>query len=304
MKRPVIVLALVAIALFGAGFVGVNLWRRPRRPPGPQHPAPRPPVGRIYRLDPRLWVIPEGGGNTAVFLTSKGVVLVDTKYTISYDDMIAQVRSVTDLPIVCAINTHCHGDHAGGNVRLPPGVEIVAQEKTAEHLEEMRVGWDRDDSHKRPIRTFTDRLTLFDGKDAVDLYHFGPAHTDGDTFVVFRDLRVMHAGDVFPGKVAPIVSVEWGGDGRTFADTITKAAEGISGVDRVIPGHAAVCGWSDFVDYAEFNRLFLANARAAFAAGKPSKQAFAELVLPPKFGAYVLDRGPATILEIYDCLRR
>jgi hypothetical protein len=33
--------------------------------------------------------------------------------------------------------------------------------------------------------------------DAIDLYYFGAAHTNGDAFVVFRSVRVMHAGDAF-----------------------------------------------------------------------------------------------------------
>ena len=38
------------------------------------------------------------------------------------------------------------------------------------------------------------------GKEAIDLYYFGRAHTNGDTFVVFRALRVMHAGDIVPAQ--------------------------------------------------------------------------------------------------------
>jgi hypothetical protein len=46
--------------------------------------------------------------------------------------------------------------------------------------------------------------------------------------------------------------------------------------------------WQDFVDYGEFNRLFLAHARASLAAGKTPEQAMAELKLPEKFKDYTL----------------
>ena len=59
----------------------------------------------------------------------------------------------------------------------------------------------RDPEHKQglPDHTFKDTLTLFSGDDVVDLRYFGAAHTDGDAFIVFRRLGVIHVGDTFPG---------------------------------------------------------------------------------------------------------
>jgi hypothetical protein len=79
-----------------------------------------------------------------------------------------------------------------------------------------------------------------------------------------------------------------GGSGVAYPDTFTKAAAGIKNVDTVITGHSTVMTWQDFVDYGEFNRLFLAHARASLAAGKTPEQAMAELKLPEKFKDYIL----------------
>jgi glyoxylase-like metal-dependent hydrolase (beta-lactamase superfamily II) len=126
------------------------------------------------------------------------------------------------------------------------------------------------------------------GSDAIDLYHFGPAHTSGDSFVVFRNLRVMHAGDVFPFKGQPFIDTSNGGSGLTYGDTIAKAVAGIKNVDTVIPGHAPLVKWQDFVDYGEFNRLYLDHARASLKAGKTAEQALSDLKLPDKFKDYNL----------------
>ena len=68
------------------------------------------------------------------------------------------------------------------------------------------------------------------------------------------------------------LDVNNGGSGVAIGDTLTKAADGIANVDRVITGHTDTLAWQDFVDYAEFNRLFLEHARTSRAAGKtPSK---------------------------------
>ena len=60
-----------------------------------------------------------GGGNTAIFVTTTGVVLVDTKINGYGQDIIAHVGELTDKPITTVINTHTHFDHSGGNVELP-----------------------------------------------------------------------------------------------------------------------------------------------------------------------------------------
>ena len=56
-------------------------------------------------------------------------------------------------------------------------------------------------------------MTVLGGNDAIDLYYFGPAHTNGDTFVVFRNLRVMHSGDAFAAKGTPLIDANNGGSG-------------------------------------------------------------------------------------------
>src|SRR3954468_2435908 len=53
------------------------------------------------------------GGNTAVFITDTGVVLVDTKLAGWGQVILDKVKSVTDKPVTTIINTHTHGDHTG-----------------------------------------------------------------------------------------------------------------------------------------------------------------------------------------------
>jgi glyoxylase-like metal-dependent hydrolase (beta-lactamase superfamily II) len=140
-------------------------------------------------------------------------------------------------------------------------------------------------------RTYKDKLTLLSGADAIDLYYFGAAHTNGDTFVVFRNARVMHTGDAFATKGQPFIDRDNGGSGIAFGETLGKAAKGIPNVTTIIPGHSAVTTWQDFVDFGEFNRLFLDHARASLKAGKSAEQAMKEFTLPEKFKGYNLAGG-------------
>jgi glyoxylase-like metal-dependent hydrolase (beta-lactamase superfamily II) len=216
---------------------------------------------------------------------------VDTKLANNGQGILDQVRSVTSKPITMIINTHTHGDHTGSNMFFPANVEIVTHENTKTNMEKMPVYQEAANRVGMPDRTFKDRLTLLNGNDAIDLYHFGPAHTNGDAFVVFRNLRVLHAGDVFANTAQPFIDIANGGSGVAYGDTIGKAAAAIKNVDTVITGHTDVKKWQDFVDFGEFNRLFLQHARASFKAGRTPEQAMADLRLPDKFKGYTLTGG-------------
>ena len=253
--------------------------------------AQQPPLGTIEKVAQDLYRIPGQGGATAVYLATSGVVLVDTKLANNGQGILDQVKTVTNKPITMIVNTHTHGDHVGSNMFFPGSVEIVAHENTKTNMEKMPVYQDAANKNGMPDRTFKDRMTLLSGKDSIDLYYFGAAHTNGDALVVFRNLRVMHAGDMFANTAQPLIDANNGGSGLAYGETIAKAAAAIKNIDTVITGHSDVKKWQDFVDFGEFNRLFLQHARMSLKAGKTAEQAMAELTLPDKFKGYTLTGG-------------
>lgn len=265
-----------------------------------QQPAPAgPSVAQIEKVKDNLFMITGGGGNTAAYITANGVVLVDTKLANWGQAILDKVRTVSDKPITHIINTHTHGDHVGSNEFFAPSVEIVAQANTSANMAKMKNFATPETKHGMPDQTFTDKMTVLSGKEAIDLYYFGPGHTNGDAFVVFRELRTMHAGDIFASKGTPLLDVNNGGSGVNIGDTLAKAAAGIKNVDTVIPGHAAVMTWADFVEFGEFNRAFLSATQAAIKAGKTADQAVAELKLPEKFAQYRMNAVKDNVPKIY-----
>ena len=108
-----------------------------------------------------------------------------------------------------------------------------------------------------PKRTFKDRLTLGKGADQIDLYYFGRGHTNGDAFVVFPSLRVMHTGDMFAGKNIPFIDTNNGGSGVEYPNTLTKVHDGVKNVDTIITGHSTQMTMNDLREYAEFLREFV-----------------------------------------------
>jgi len=243
------------------------------------------------------------GGNTAVFVTDAGVVIVDTKLAGWGQVILDRVKTVTSKPITTIINTHTHGDHTGSNAFFGTTVDTIVQENTAANMARMDA-FKGDNAKFLPKRTYRDKLSMGAGKDQIDLYYFGRGHTDGDTFVVFPALRTMHMGDMFPWKDAPFLDRNNGGSGVDMPKTLDKALKGIKNVDTIVGGHQPVVQWKDRQEYQRFNADLLAAVEAAKKAGKSVDQAAATIDLTTKYAGYESTRTKAAIQAIYDELTK
>jgi cyclase len=233
---------------------------------------------QVDQVRDNLYVLSGGGGNTAAFITANGVVVVDTKLPGWGQPILEKLKQITDKPVTTIINTHSHFDHVSGNVEFPATVDVVTQENAATLMREMRLPsgvsmvqqnvFEENKGHGLPKRTFKDQMTLGRGNDRIELHYFGRAHTNGDAFVVFPALRVIHAGDAFPNKGSPIIDANNGGSGVEYADTLAKAAA-LKNIDVVITGHnMTTLAMADLKMYADFNREFIQTVQAAKKAGR------------------------------------
>jgi cyclase len=284
--------------LFTAGALSMSAAALQQAPAAGGQPAPR--VVTVEKLRDNLYMMggTGGGGNSAVFITAAGVVVVDTKNPGWGQPLLEKIKSVTDKPVTMIINTHTHGDHVSGNVEFPATVEVVTHENTAKNMEAMRPAtgitpapgtpaniFKENGGRGLPKRTFKDKMTLGAGADSIELHYFGRGHTNGDAFVVFPTLRVMHAGDIFSGKNVPLLDANNGGSGVEIGKTLAKAAD-VKNVDQIITGHSTVMTVADLRQYAEFNDEFAAAVQAAKKAGKTPDEVASTWKIPAKYTGY------------------
>jgi glyoxylase-like metal-dependent hydrolase (beta-lactamase superfamily II) len=283
--------------LFTAGALSISAAAL-QAPAGGGQPAPR--VVEVDKLRDNLYMMRGGGGNSAVFITAEGgVVVVDTKNPGWGQPLLEKIKSVTNKPVTMIINTHTHGDHVSGNVEFPATVEVVTQENTAKNMEAMRIPtgitpapgtpaniFKENGGRGMPKRTFKDKMTIGKGNDRVELHYFGRGHTNGDAWVVFPALRVMHAGDIFSGKNLPLLDAVNGGSGIEIGNTLAKAAAGIGNVEGIISGHSTVMTPADLREYSEFNKEFAAAVQTAKKAGRTVDDVAGSWTIPAKYQGY------------------
>jgi len=287
--------ALLGVLMVGAVSMLVAQQQQQQRPQA---------TLEMQKVKDNLYMITGGGGNTAAFITEKGVVIVDTKNPGMGPAILEKVKSVTPKPVTMIINTHTHGDHVGSNSAFTGAVEIVAHENCKASMEKMPAFQSDEGKKFLPNKTYKDKLSLLKGKDKIDLYYFGRGHTGGDTFVVFPALKVMHAGDMFAfSNGLPIIDINNGGSGLEYPKSLMKAASQIKGVESVICGHSPLADWNAFKEYGEFMREFVAAVERAKKDGKTVDQAATDLKLPEKYKSYNLGRAKAGVTAIYTELK-
>ena len=106
-------------------------------------------------------------GNTTALITNEGVVIVDDKFEIDHDNIMAQLKKVTSQPVKYVINTHYHGDHSGGNAKLQAlNAQVVASEAARQKMVETKMPG-------LPNVTLENRLRLYVGGKSIEVHYLG-----------------------------------------------------------------------------------------------------------------------------------
>ncbi len=301
MKRLMI---LGVVAGLGVLSMTVAAYQAPPAPAGPK-------VIEIQKLRDNLYVLTSSsptpretfsGGNVAVFITDAGVTLVDTKLAGWGQAVLDKLKTVTNKPVTTIINTHTHGDHTGNNNGFGDKVEVIAHANTKANMEKMDA-FKGENAKFLPSKTYTDTWTIGKGKDQIDLFYAGAGHTNGDTFVVFPALHVLHTGDMFAWKDGPLCDRGNGGSCVAFPKTLANVLKRVNNIETVIPGHSPMMTIKDVAEYQRFTADLLATSEAAMKAGKSVDEAAASFSAA-KYPGYKTERVKAAVQAVYDELKK
>jgi glyoxylase-like metal-dependent hydrolase (beta-lactamase superfamily II) len=193
----------------------------------------------ISKVADDLYAIIGDGGNSSVYVTNEGVILVDDKFEYDGQDIVDKVKSVTNQPIKYVLNTHLHGDHTGSNEKFLPIAEIIAHKNARDNMVK----------NKAPgvMRVvFTDETDIFLGGKEVRMKWYGRSHTNGDAVVYFPALKILASGDMGANN-GPNVDFANGGSIKDWGKTLDEVLK--LDFDTVIPGHGPVSKRQYLIDY-------------------------------------------------------
>lgn len=196
------------------------------------------------------------GGNIGVCIGEDGVFLIDNQFAQLTDKIIAAVRDLTDKPIKFLINTHWHADHTGGNENFGNlGITIIAQDNVYVRMANEQIGpfsgrvSPPAPDVALPVITFKDEITFHMNGYTIQGRRIGPAHTDTDALIHFKEADVYHMGDTYFSEAYPFFDLNSGGD---FLGMIKVAEDLLAASDadtKIIPGHGRLADLQNLKAY-------------------------------------------------------
>jgi len=234
------------------------------------------PVQAIQMVKPGLYVVPGGGANSIVRVTSDGVILVDTKLPgeANYNALVAQIKSVTPQPIKVVIVTHHHADHTGNDDRfIAAGAQVIGHAALASALDTYQF----DPKPAKPTTTYdgNERVVRLGGVE-VRVLHLGRAHTGGDSVVYFPDVKVVATSDaVTTGTQGPLADYAGGG---SFAEW-TRVLDAMLKLDfdTAVPGAGPVLTKADVQAFRTKFTTVMMRASELVQKGVPKEQLLMQL---------------------------
>ncbi len=242
---------LAALALLLASAATAQTAAVPIAPVQPQ---------TIRQIKPMLYVVEGAGGNSTVWVSDHGFILVDDKIAgaANFDNLVAAIRSVTPLPVRAVFNTHHHFDHVGNNAAfLAAGVPVIGTDALAAALA-------KTPGAAPPDLVFDHDFSIILDTGRADAHHYRAGHTGGDAIVYFPAVRAVAIGGL---AVTGTPTFDYAG-GANIGGWIATLNDVLKlDFDTAIPGRGPPMTKADIAGFRDRLATFRTRAQAAVRGG-------------------------------------
>jgi cyclase len=237
----------------------------------------------VVKVRKNFYMIAGAGGNIGVQIGSDGVVLVNSGTAAATGQVLEAIKKLTDLPIRYIIDVDAGADFVGGNEKLSKAgftiftnalgnngvagtftnggaAAILAHESVLRRMS-ARNAKETFPADAWPTEAFLHpRHALRMNDEGIEILYQPAAHSDADSFALFRASDVVVAGDVMDTTRFPVIDVSNGGSIQGEIDALDKLIElTIAPIPYiykdvgtyVIPGHGRLCEQMEVVDYRD-----------------------------------------------------
>lgn len=263
MRQSLVVLA--AAAALAAGSLVTVAAQQPSQQPNQQ----AAPAVFSTPVQGAITMVTAGGLNIAVQVGKNGVVLVDTPPEALVPQVLAEVRKLTDRPVLrYIINTSLTTTVGNAALVGPAGSRglpfafvglgrpsIIAHENVLNRMSSAQPAVPG--ASLPTTEYFQPSMDMYANDEPIMIYHQPKAHSDGDSVILFRKSDVVVAGNVFtPGRY-PVIDVDKGGSvdglvkalGTILALAVPEAFE--NGGTRIIPARGRIAEETDVAEFRD-----------------------------------------------------
>ncbi len=229
-----------------------------------------------------VYMMVGAGGNLGLSTGDDGAFLIDDQFAPLSTKIKAAIAAHSDTPVRFLVNTHWHGDHAGGNENFGrDGAIIVAHNNVRKRLstDQVMKAFDREvkaaPADAWPVITFADEINFYQNGQSIHIFHVKNAHTDGDAFIYFEDADVLHMGDVFFNNMYPFIDLGSGGSINGVIAAQERALALVTDDTKIIPGHGPLGNKADLAETLAMLKVARAAILKTIAEGKTVDEAVA-----------------------------
>src|SRR5215510_12139951 len=277
----------------------------------------------VVKVRKNFYMIAGAGGNIGVQIGSDGIVLINSGAASGTDRVLSALKQLTDLPIRYIINADAGADFVGGNEKLAKAGYTIFTNALGNPaaLQAMTGGGASILSHDSVLRRmaaakppyaanaqpneafFTSRKAIRMNDEGIEILYQPAAHSNADSFVLFRSSDVVVAGDVIDMTRFPAVDLANGGTIQGEIDALNKLIDLTIAPTPfiyndvgtyVIPGHDRLCQQMEVVDYRDMVVLVRDNVAELMKQGKTLDQIKAARPALPYETRYGSQTGPST----------
>jgi cyclase len=259
--------------LAGSSILAAAALGRPPLSAGQAQPSPPATEFRPLRGDVGIFT---GQGGTIGWLVSPdGIVVVDAQMpptsTVCLDGLGARSGG---RPIDYLFNTHHHRDHTGGNGAFRPVTRKIVAHARVPELQKAAAQPGTEAGQVYADTTFSASWSVRIGLEGVTAAYSWPAHTGGDSIVIFERANVIHLGDLVFNRRLPVVNRP---DGCRIADWIRllekivrdSPADAVYIFGHAKPGFPVTGATGDLLFQRDFLSALLEHVQGEVKAGKP-----------------------------------
>lgn len=235
----------------------------------------------VVKVRRNFYMIAGAGGNIGVQIGSDGIVLVNSGTATASDQVLAALKKLTDLPIRYIINVDAGSDFVGGNDKLSRagytiftnalgnaavvaamtnggGASILSHDSVLRRMSDAK---EKYSSGALPSEAFfTPRKALRMNDEGIEVLYQPAAHSNADSFAMFRASDVVVTGDVMDTTRFPVIDLANGGSIQGEIDALNRLIDLTIAPTPfiykdvgtyVIPGHGRLCEQMEVVDYRD-----------------------------------------------------
>ncbi len=234
--------------------------------------APRQ-YGQLVKVTDRVYLF-RNIVNSSIIIGDNGVAVIDTQVNqMMGKRLLKAIRTITDKPILYAINTHYHWDHTNGNIIFrQEGATVVAREMTKDFMVNRAPrqedflrsrGFTLGDPPFLPQQTFTHETELDLGNQPLHLVHLGKAETDDATAIRIPAEGCIVSGDTVMTGSFPIFGQPVMNEGlmanHDWINTIQELRTYTP--EHVLPGHGPLAHDAEIDLLLKIEAYFLTEVR-------------------------------------------